>query len=223
MNNIKHILSIGGHPLDAELMGGPLSLFLQRTGTKSSFMHVTTGRLEKSDSTKEEQIEYLENLNTQIKKVAKGLNGEAIQLNYISSNMPFLDEFIEYLKQFIKHNEVDLVVTHNSGTLHDRHYYTYDGVTKAVLQLQKEGYKIDLLYGENLEDLVHFSPTLYVELNDDEVKRWFEALENYDVFKGKVNSVPYLDYYTTMGRVRGLESGSSKFIKAYMHGPKFLR
>ncbi len=77
--------------------------------------------------------------------------------------------------------------------------------------------EIDLLYGENLEDLVGFIPTKYLEMSNEDVDTWFTSLKHYDLFRGEISSVPYEDYYKTMGKVRGLESSCPNFVKAYMH------
>lgn len=213
----KRVISIGAHPLDAELMGGPMCLHYNSRGAKSTMYHVTTGRLENKDATEEEKTAYLEGLNTQIKNVADHLGCDVIQKGYLSSNMPSETEFIKVVYDYLKEEQADLVITHHIGTMHDRHYYTHKCVTHAVKLLRNEGVSIDLFYGENLEDLVGFVPTKYLQLTTDEVEQWFNALGKYDIFNGGVNTVPYVDYYRTMGRVRGLESSCPGFVKAYMH------
>lgn len=217
MKKYERLVSIGGHPLDAELMGGPLALRMNDQGAKSTMMHVTTGRLENKNATEEEKKQYLKDLNLQIQNVAKSLGCESYQMNYISSDMPEMTKFIDELYDYFKKEKVDLVITHHVGTMHDRHYYTHRGVKGAVKKLRDEGYEIDLFYGENLEDLVGFVPTAYIQMPEKHVEKWFNALEEYEIFRGKVNTVPYKDYYRTMGRVRGIEAGSPGFVKAYMH------
>lgn len=213
----KRVISIGGHPLDAEIMGGAMLLKQNSKGAKTSLVHVTTGRLEDKNATEEQKKEYLDLLNKQIQEAAMALNSDVVCLNYLSSNMPTMPQFIDVIYEYLKKEDADLVVTHHMGTLHDRHFFTYKGVLEAVRRLRKEGKDIDLLYGENLEDLVGFVPTKYQLLNDDEKKQWFNALNKYDLYRGGVNIVPYDDYYRTMGRVRALEAMTPGFVKAYMH------
>lgn len=217
MKDYKRVVSIGGHPLDAELMGGPIALRMNAKGAKSTMVHVTTGRLENKDATEAEKTQYLNELNDQIANVAKELGCDAYQLNYSSSNMPSMPDFVDTIYNYLKTEKVDLVVTHHVGTMHDRHYYTHRGVKAAVQRLRSEKVDIDLLYGENLEDLVGFVPTAYIQMPEVDVDRWFKALEEYQIFRGGINTVPYNDYYGTMGRVRGIESSCPGFVKAYMH------
>lgn len=217
MEKYKRIITVGAHPLDAELMGGPMSIVMNRFGGKSTFVHVTTGRLEKKGATQEELDAYQTKLIKQIDEVAAGMNCEAVRLDYKSNNMPSEQDFIEQMMTYFQQEKTDLVITHHIGTMHDRHYYTHKTVTAAVKRLRAQGMEIDLLYGENLEDLVGFIPTKYLEMSNKDVDTWFTSLKHYDLFRGEISSVPYEDYYKTMGKVRGLESSCPNFVKAYMH------
>lgn len=216
-NNYKRVICIGGHPLDAEIMGGPMIIKMNKHGAKSTLVHVTTGRLEKKDATEVEKQEYLDLLNVQIKHAADVLGADVYAMNHRSSSMPSMEEFVSHVADYLRNEKADLVITHHLGTLHDRHYYTYRGVYEAVKKLRKEGRDIDLLYGENLEDLVGFVPTGYLYLDEHDVDTWFACLNQYDLYQGAVNVVPYDAYYRTMGRVRALEAGTPGFVKAYMH------
>lgn len=215
--NYRRVISIGGHPLDAEIMGGPLILREVKHGARATLVHVTTGRLEKKEATEAEKKAYLMDLESQIEHAGKKLGADVYSMNYLSSNMPTLAEFTQVIADYLRQEKADLVITHNLGTLHDRHYFTYRGVHEAVKRLRQEGQDIDLLYGENLEDLIGFTPTLYVKMGEEDVAAWFDALQQYDLFQGAVNVVPYDDYYRTMGRVRALEAGTPGFVKAFMH------
>ena len=198
-------------------MGGPISIYLNKRGAESTLVHVTTGRLERKDATEIEKQEYLESLDKQIKTVAKHMGCDVLQLGYLSSNMPSEADFIIEMMDYLREQGADLVITHHMGTLHDRHFYTHKCVTHAVRRLRNEGIDIDLLYAENLEDLVGFVPTKYVQMDEEDLNQWFDALKNYEIYNGGINTVPYDAYYRIMGRVRGLEAGSPKFVKAYMH------
>ena len=51
----KRVLCIGGHSLDAEVMGGPLIIKLAKKGIRCTMAHVTQGRIEKEDATEKEK------------------------------------------------------------------------------------------------------------------------------------------------------------------------
>lgn len=217
MKKYKRVISIGGHSLDAELMGGPLLLKLAKNGAHCTFAHVTQGRLEDPNATEADKKDYLVRLRDQNKLVANTMSSDCKSFDLLSSNMPSEEEFIKQLIEYFINEKVDCVVTHAPGTMHARHYFTYSTVTTAVKRLRAKSINIDLLYGENCEDLVGFIPQLYVPVNSDEEKQWFDALRKYELFNGKVNSVPYFEYYSTMLRVRQIESGCRTGCKAYMY------
>ncbi|CAM3677066.1 PIG-L deacetylase family protein [Erysipelothrix urinaevulpis] len=213
----QRIVSIGAHSLDAELMGGPLMIKYALQGSHCTFVHVTKGRLENPDATVAENDAYVAKITEENKNVAKTMHCDSYAMGYLSSELPSEQEFVTILKEYLIKEKVDLVITHARGTLHARHYYTYDTVTQAVRQLNQEGYDINLLYGENCEDLIGFIPTLYVSMSQEVEETWFKGLANYTIFNGEINDVPYPEYYKTMGIVRRFEVGSKLPVKAYMH------
>lgn len=217
----NRILSIGGHHLDAELMGGPLMIKYALQGAHCTFVNVTEGRLDRKDATEEEKENYLTNIRRENELVAKAMHCDCYNMKYTSGTLPDEETFISLLMDYIREEKVDLVITHWRGTMHPRHYYTYQTVTQAVLRLRKEGYNVQLLYGENCEDLIGFTPTCYVTVNDEIVDTWFKGLGNYTIFNGLVNDVPYKKYYTAQLKVRAIEGGCSSLVKAYMHAPLF--
>jgi len=187
-------------------------------GTACTFVHVTKGRLTDETATKEEKKAYENALDNEIKGAAEDMGCDSYSMNYLSSELPPVEEFVKIIIDYLKKEKVDCVITHARGTLHPRHYYTYEAVTQAVRILHEEGTVIQLYYGENCEDLIGFTPTVYVRQSEPEIKTWFDGLQNYKIFNGKVNDVPYYDYYRSMGTVIAIEAGSHGFVKAYMHG-----
>lgn len=217
MNIVKRVVSIGAHSLDAEILGGPIMLQYARQGAHCTYIHVTQGRLEDPDATQEEKDKYLNELLEQNKRAAEKLGGDTIWLGYVSSNMPTLDEFSERLEQYFVDEKVDLVITHWRGSMHPRHVNTHDAVTAAVKRLREKGNSIRLVYGENFEDLVGFIPQAYFKLEQDEIEQWYSGLREYSVFKGEINDFPYFPYYSTIGKVRQIESNNDGYTVAYMY------
>lgn len=218
MCEIKRVVAIGAHSLDAELMGGPLIIkYVKENNAKCTLLHVTQGRLEDPNATKEECDAYLKNLLEQNAKAAEKLGADCLWLGYVSSNMPTLDDFSSRLEKYFVDEKVDLVITHWRGSMHPRHINTHDAVFEAVKRLRRKGSDIRLVYGETFEDLVGFIPQAYFVLTEEEVKQWFEALKCYTVFKGGVNDFPYLKYYPTNLQIRQIESGSAGPTVCYMY------
>ncbi len=218
MAKYNRIVSVGAHPLDAELMGGPMMIKYAEQGAACTFVHVTKGRLTDPAATEEEKKAYEDALNDEIKSVAAAMGCDSFSMDYISAELPVVEEFKDIILEYLRREKVDCVITHARGTLHPRHYYTYEAVTQAVRILHSEGNPIQLYYGENCEDLAGFIPTVYVSMSESKMKTWFEGLQHYKIFNGKVNDVPYYDYYHSMATVRAIEAGSHGLVKAYMHG-----
>ena len=90
-------------------------------------------------------------------------------------------------------------------------------MTRAGKHLREKGNPIRLVYGETFEDLQGFIPQAYYSLSDEETDQWFRALKEYQVFKGEINDFPYIPYYTTNLKVRGIESGNDCNTVGYMY------
>jgi LmbE family N-acetylglucosaminyl deacetylase len=217
MSEIKRVVSIGAHSLDAELLGGPLTLKYAREGARCTLIHVTQGRLEDPAAAEEAKKTYLTELLNQNKRAAEKLGADTIWLGYVSSNMPDLREFQKRLETYFTEEKVQLAITHWRGSMHPRHINTHDAVTGAVKHLREQGNPIRLLYGETFEDLVGFIPQAYFSLDEQEVEQWFSALNEYQVFRGDINDFPYIPYYTTNGKVRAIESNNRGFTVCYMY------
>ncbi len=217
MSQIKRIVSIGAHSLDAEILGGPVMLKYAKEGAHCTYIHVTQGRLEDPDASLEAKNAYLKELLNQNMRAAEKLGGDTIWLGYVSTSMPTAEDFSKRMEDYFLEEKVDLVITHWRGSMHPRHINTYDAVTTAVKRLRGKGNPIRLVYGENFEDLVGFIPQAYFTLSQMEVDQWYDGLREYSVFKGEVNDFPYLSYYSTLGKVRQIESNNDGYTVAYMY------
>lgn len=217
MNEIKRVVSIGAHSLDAEILGGPIMLRYANKGAHCTYIHVTQGRLEDPNANQEAKDQYLKELLDQNKCAAEKLNGDTIWLGYVSNNMPSLKEFSERVEQYFIDEKVDLVITHWRGSMHPRHINTHDAVTTAVKHLREKGNPIRLVYGENFEDLVGFIPQAYFKLEQVEIDQWFDGMQEYSVFRGGINDFPYNSYYRAIGKVRQIESNNDGYTVAYMY------
>jgi LmbE family N-acetylglucosaminyl deacetylase len=218
MSDYKRVVCIGAHPLDAEIMGGPLLMRYAARHARCTMVHVTKGRLTDPRATQEQKREYDVSLHREMSAAAQALGCDCYAMDYPSSELPGAGEFIRLLADYFQKEKVDCVVTHARGTLHPRHYYTYETVTEAVRLLRRNGSKIQLFYGENCEDLAGFTPTVYLSMTKEELDRWFAGLGKYSIFNGKVNDMPYGEYYHSMALIRSIEAGEHGFAKAYMHG-----
>lgn len=219
MASYERVVSIGAHPLDAELMGGPMVIRYAARGAHCTFVHVTKGRLTDPAATEEEKRAYDESLVAEMDAVARGMGADQLSLGYTSATLPDTLTLAREIEDYLEREGADCVVTHARGTLHPRHYSTYEAVVMAVRSMRRKGSDIQLYFGENCEDLAGFIPTLYLTQTQEEFDTWFESLSNYEIFNGTVNDVPYQEYYRALALVRAMEAEGSGFMKAYMHAP----
>lgn len=217
MSSVKRVISIGAHSLDAEVLGGAIMLKYAKQGAHCTYVHVTQGRLEDPNATQEAKDAYLKELLNQNQRAAEKLGGDTIWLGYVSSNMPSTEDFSQRMEKYFIDEKADLVITHWRGSMHPRHINTHDAVTNAVKRMRENGSNIKLVYGENFEDLVGFMPQAYFTLDEEEIEQWHTGLREYSVFQGKVNDFPYFPYYSTIGKVRQIESNNNGYTVAYMY------
>ncbi len=213
---MKRVICVGAHPLDADLMGGPLLMKYAAKGAHCTMMHLVKGRLE-GDVDSETQHAYQENLKKEMIQAAQTIGCDCNKLEYTTAELPSVDVFANTLVEYFEKEGVELVITHWRGTMHARHYYAYETVTKAIKILRKRGKNIKLLYGENCEDLISFIPQANYHMSKEELDQWFKALNCYTIFSGNVNEVPYNSYYRTTGVIRGIENGDYEYYKSYMY------
>ncbi len=215
MKDVQRVVSVGAHSLDAELLGG---LMLQRyadKGAKCTFLHITRGERGHKTLTEEEYAVQLLKENV---LVADAMGCDSKWIGYTSLNLPTEEQFILDLIEYFEAEKVDLVITHYKGSFHPRHVATYAAVTEAVRRMRNAGKDITLFYGETCEDLIGFYPQVYVVFSEEEVARWWKALENYEIFGGTVNDIPYQEYYRSNLIVRKYEGMTNGLTRAFMFG-----
>lgn len=210
----KRVISIGAHSLDAELMGGLALIQYAKQGAKCTFVHVTRGERGHKTLTQEE---YGEQLLKENKKAAEAMGCDSHWMGYLAGRIPEESIFVADLVKYIKSEGVDLIITHFGGSLHPRHVDTHVAVTHAVRKLQAEGYPVKLYYGENCEDLIGFLPQVYIEYSEEEVEKWIKGLNEYEIFRGGVNDMPYMNYYRTSLKIRQVEADTKLPTRGYMY------
>lgn len=156
MSEIKRVVSIGAHSLDAEILGGPIMLKYAKKGAHCTYIHVTQGRLEDPNASQEAKDAYLKELLNQNKRAAEKLGGDTIWLGYVSSDMPTTEVFAKRMEKYFVEEKVDLVITHWRGSMHPRHINTHDAVKTAVKRLREKGKRYSIGVWRELRGLGRF-------------------------------------------------------------------
>ncbi|MBA4603435.1 PIG-L deacetylase family protein [Thermoactinomyces mirandus] len=215
-----HVMTIGAHALDAELMGGPVAIKYTREGHKATFVHITRGE---RGNRKKSPEKYGKQLNEEMPKVAEAMGATSHWMGYLAGKLSPKEQMQMDLCKLLRKEKPDIVITHWRGSLHPRHVLTYDVVLEAVrmaandaIETGQKAHAVEYLYfGENCEDLDGFIPQVYIEI-EDTFEQWFAAMSHYESFRANVANVPYQDYYRTMATIRTVEIGTQKLSKAFM-------
>lgn len=217
---MMHLVVIGAHCLDAEVMAGGVIAKVTSRGHKATIIHVTKG--ERGHPFKRPE-EFGEQLNYEMKKAAQALGADVIWMGFPAGNLPISDSISAKLFDILVYLSPTHIITHWKGSWHPRHVSTHYNVIDAIKRALKHG-KINLsglYFGENCEDLMGFSPTLYIDIS--EVKElWLRALESYELFRLSrelKDIIPYVGYYLTMAKIRGYEAGVP-YAQAFMESKK---
>lgn len=206
-----HIMVVGAHAGDAEIMGGLLVAKYTQAGHQATFVHLTPG--EKGHKTLSPEA-YARQKEREAQEVAKALGAECIMLPYKDAELPVNDEVKYRLCDIIRKAKPDILITHWKGSMHKdheaAHYITEDARFYAALPaIQRSepahgawGY----WYAENWEDPYGFEVDTYVDVTDV-FDLWVEAVQHYELFGGQVSDFRYMDYYKSLAVMRGCLAG----------------
>ncbi|MGE5484224.1 MAG: PIG-L deacetylase family protein [Ignavibacteriales bacterium] len=204
---------VGAHAMDAELMGGAIALELRSKGWQTYLVHMTRG--ERGHPAKEPS-EYGRQLEKEMRESARKLDSECLWMGYEAGAIPE-HRAHEDLAALFDRLGADAVITHWKGSYHPRHVETHFHVMNAVSNLNSASRVKAVYFGENMEDLEGFSPTLYFDVSGS-YSRWMEALGCYELFRERVNQYPYREFYSVNSVARGIEAGV-QYAKCLMSPP----
>jgi LmbE family N-acetylglucosaminyl deacetylase len=220
----EHIVVVGAHALDAELMAGGIVSRFTAAGAKATLIHLTRG--ERGHPTKGPEV-FARQLEEEMAQAARVLGAQELWLGYpagcVDGGSP---EQLDKLAATFEELAPTWIITHWRGSWHPRHVATHDLVRGAAKEYARRAASLrGLFYGENCEDLAGFQPQLYVELSQRDVEKWLAAAAKYELFRlscsPETEGIPYNSYYRAAAKVRGLECGA-QYAQALMVESRFL-
>lgn len=205
------ILAIGAHMGDEVAWGYALAAQI-RQGLKVGLLHLTPG--EKGHATLSPE-EYATQKRKEAKACAEALGAEIWTLDFRDGELPVNDDVKWAVADVIREAKPRLVITHWNGSMHKDHKACHEILPDAQFYGGLPTFKRELphhwvgqvLYGENWEDLRGFEPEVYVEVLEEDLRKYESAMREYALFRGEVAKFPYLDYYMALARTRGCEVG----------------
>jgi LmbE family N-acetylglucosaminyl deacetylase len=201
----RTVLAIGAHAGDMEITAGAVLARHTRAGDRVVVLHLTLGE---GGNPKMSREAYGAQKRREAVDAAEVLGAEVMFGPYKDAEIPRSDEPARYVAGVIAKVRPTWVITHWKNSIHRDHALTHTIVSDAVLLAAVEGTRgvRGVYYAENWEDLEGFQPYVYVDVSSD-YERWKKAATRYEFIRGGVSTFPYLDYYESLARLRGAQSG----------------
>lgn len=214
-----HVMVVGAHAGDAELMAGGLLAKYNKLGHKTSIVHMTLGEKGNRNLTPEE---YAVQKRREAEAAAKILGAEPYFLPFKDAELPNNDEAAYMLCDIIRLAKPNLIITHWEGSIHKDHTNTYHIVKTAQFYAALPTITRELpahgcwtiAYAENWEDPKGYDPDTYIDITDS-YDTFIEAANQYEMVSGKISNFRYRDYYEALATTRGCLSNFGK-AECYM-------
>jgi len=219
------LMVVGAHAGDAEVTCGGLIAKLARAGHEVVIVHMTLGE---RGHPKLSEEEYAAQKRREAEEAARILGAKPVFLPYRDGELPVSGEVKFRLCDLIREYRPEILVTHWRGSIHRDHRNTYRNAGDALfyaalpaVKREKPAHRVRrVFFAENWEDPRGFRPNVYVDISDA-LEVWREAASAYAFARGETG-FPYIEYYTCLFRIRGIESGF-KYAQALMAPSEQLR
>lgn len=208
MRKPLHVMAVGAHIIDAELMCGKTLAKHSLMGDKITTVAITAGEgaYQSTPFSKEE----FKKINLEGgKKFAETLGGNFICMNYEDGHNTENDKIYNDMAEIIRREKPDIILTHWEGSIHEDHVLApkivRNGARRAVVspsEFYDTHWVNKIYYAENWEDMEGFVPHTYIDVSEG-YELWYKAIQNiYLVTNCK--GFDYLGYYDTLSRLRGI-------------------
>lgn len=206
------LLAVGAHCGDIEVSCGAVLAKHARRGDRVVILHLTLGE---GGNPKLAPSVYGEQKRREALAAARAIGAEALFGPYRDGEL-FNDEASrQFTTEVIRRVKPTQIVTHWQKSIHKDHAHAHAIVMDSVLLASLEGFVTEsprhrgvhgIFHAENWEDPEGFKPYLYVDVSTD-FAVWKECATQYEFIRGGISEFPYLDYYSSLARIRGAEVG----------------
>lgn len=205
------VLVVGAHAFDAEVIAGPLAATAASRGAQVVLLHLSLGEQGHPSLSPER---YAEQKRAEAAAAASALGVSWRTFALPDGFVPDDDETALAVGDVVREVQPDLVVTHWRGSWHKDHRAAYTLTTHGVfyaalptLSRPRPAHRPRaLLFGENWEDDEDFRPEHLVDVSAG-MTSWETAIREYELARG-LSSFPYVDYYSSLYRMRGCLAGT---------------
>lgn len=206
------ILAVGAHAGDMEIACGAVLAKHAKLGDRVVLLHLTLGEGGNPRLTPEE---YGRQKRHEAEVAAKAMGAEVIFGPYKDGELPNDEAARRYVADVIRQVKPTHIITHWKNSIHKdhaaAHAITNDAVLLAALAGVKSEYSTHrgvkrIYFTENWEDPEGFHPYIYINVTEEQ-EIWEKCVTQYEFIRGGISTFPYLEYYKSLARVRGAESG----------------
>lgn len=221
-SGLLHIVAIGAHIHDAEVMAGAVLANYTRNGHSATIIHVTPG--EKGHPGVSPEV-YEKTKRLEATQSAAVLGAEVVFLPYKDAELPLTTRTINSLASLLRQLQPDCILTHWRGSFHPDHFKTHclavEAARKSMDQTFEDGQEAcssyPVFFCENWEDKTGFIPEILVDISDS-YEVWLEAMMKHGLFRGEVSPFNYRAYYEGLVVERGALARTGRAV-ALMRSP----
>ncbi|MGB9718263.1 MAG: PIG-L deacetylase family protein [Thermoproteota archaeon] len=215
------ILAFSAHTGDVEITAGGTILQNAEDGGRCLILHMfkPSGKWARPPGLSAE--EYAEIRVKQALEASRKLNAEAVFLGCVEGVPYDAEEVKVKMYKAILEFTPDAILMHWKGSYHPDHLACHLLAIQAFERFTgeqgaegKHGEPVELYYPENWEDPQGFQPEVYVDVSNV-FEKYLDVIKTYDFTSGKYSGFNYVDYYSCLKRIRGLEVGF-KYAEAFM-------
>lgn len=214
------ILAFSAHTGDIEITAGGTILRNAEEGGKCLIVHMFKPSGEWARPPGLSVEEYAEMRFNQAFEAARKLGVEVGFLGCVEG-VPYDNEEVK-MKMFrtILEFMPDAILMHWKGSYHPDHIACHLLALQAFEHFAEEqrtrekDRPVALYYPENWEDPEGFRPEVYVDISNV-FEKYIDVIKTYDFTSGKYSGFNYVDYYSCLKRIRGIEAGF-QYAEAFM-------
>lgn len=222
IDDADSILVVGAHAFDAEVIAGPLAATAAERGARVALLHLSLGEQGHPSLPPER---YAEQKRAEAAAAAAALGATWRTFALPDGFVPDGDETSLAVGDVVRELRPDVVITHWRGSWHKDHRAAYTatthGIFYAALPTLSRPHPAHrprvLLFGENWEDDEDFRPEHLVDVSPG-MASWENAIREYELARG-LSSFPYVDYYSSLYRMRGCLAGTM-YAQAFRAHPR---
>jgi LmbE family N-acetylglucosaminyl deacetylase len=210
------LMVIGAHAGDAENMAGAVVIKHVQAGHRAYILHLTLGEAGHPTLS---PSQYAQQRVQEVQQSALLMGADVEWLKYPDGCLPVSEEIKLRVCDVIRREKPSAVLTHWKGSFHKDHVATHEIVRDALfyaalpaVERELPAHRVKAIYyPENWEDMDGWRADIYLDATEI-WQEYLEVLRSHEFIRGGISSFRYLEYYDSLGSVRGCLGGYKKAV-----------